>query len=679
MEFANQYFLFGLFALLIPIIIHLFNFRKYKIFYFSNTRFLQELKQQTNKQSKIRKLIILSLRMLAITALVFAFARPYIRQTDNALTGSTACIAIYIDNSFSMENTAVAGNLLDEAKQKAASIANAYRESDKYMLITNDLEAKHQQFLSRDDFKEALETVQISAAAKNISEIYAYGLRDMNRQNIESKFLYLLSDFQVSTSNFNNLQLDKGLKTHLVPLKANKINNVYIDTIWLNSPSPKFGQQASIHAIIRNVSDNEIEKLPVKLFINNSQKALASIDIAKNGFGEVQLNFMISNEKIQNGYVEILDHPIIFDDKLYFSLLATDKTHVLSIFENSENRYIKALFASDSTVVYQSVSSKNINYSTLKEQNLVIFEQNEEIPSGLVQELVQYVKQGGNLLLLPAPHAVTYNNTLNTALDVSTFGNLNSSKTAISTLNLQHSLYKNVFEKYPENIQLPAVIQYFEFNKMVSTQKEVAIRLENGDDFLASHKVEDGNVFLLAVGLGDKFSDFQKHAIFVPSLYNMMLGSKQHQIYHTIAQTNSIDLPNIYVSGDNVLEIKNKKNAFIPEIKRNIQGIQLYVHHQVKDADNYLLWNKDTALMGLSFNYSRKESDMQFLSMSQIKEVISQYNANNIKLLDIQNKPNALIEQQISSYGTSLYALFAILALMALLGEVVLLRVWWGK
>jgi beta-galactosidase GanA len=351
----------------------------------------------------------------------------------------------------------------------------------------------------------------------------------------------------------------------------------------------------------------------------------------------------------------------------------------LSIFENSENRYIKALFGSDSSVVYQSVSSKNINYSTLKEQNLVIFEQNEEIPSGLVQELVQYVKQGGNLLLLPSSNAASYNNTLNTALYVSTFGKLNASQTAVSTLNLQHALYKNVFEKYPENISLPAVFQYFESNKTITNNKEVAIRLENGDDFLVSHKVDDGNVFLLAVGLSDKFSDFQKHAIFVPSLYNMTLGNKQHQIYHTIASSNSIDLPNIYVPSDNVLEIKNKKTAFIPEIKRNIQGIQLYVHQQVRDAGNYLLWNSDTVLMGLSFNYSRKESDMQFLSVSQIKEYIAQYNSNNIKLLDIQNKPNALIEQQINSSGISLYAMFIILALLALLAEVVLLRVWMGK
>ena len=677
MYFANPYFLFGLIGLLIPIIIHLFNFRKYKIFYFSNTRFLEELKQQTNRQSKIRKLIILSLRMLAIAALVMAFARPYIRQTEAKL-GSSACIAVYVDNSFSMENSAVHGNLLYEAKEKAASIVNAYRESDKFMLITNDFEPKHQQFLSRDDFKEALNNVQISPASKDISEIYAYGLRDMNRQNSESKFLYLISDFQQTTSSLRNIQPD-NVTTYFVPLKSNKINNVYIDTLWLDSPNPKFGQQASLHAIIRNLSSNDIEKLPVRLFVNNNQKTLSSIDIAKNGFAQVQLNFTIGEQKIQNGYVEIIDHPIVFDDKLYFSLLASDKSYVLSIFDATENNYLKALFSSDSTITYQSVSSKNINYSSLKEQNLVIFEQGEEISSGLVQELSLYVKQGGNLLLLPSSNAANYNNTLNTALGVSTFGKLSANKTAVSALNLQHILYRNVFEKYPENISLPAVFQYFESNKIITEQKETAIRLENGDDFLVSHKVEEGNVFLLSVGLNEKFSDFQKHAIFVPTLYNMTLGNKQNNIYHIIGQNHSIDIPNIYVSNDNVMEIKNKKLSFIPEIKRNIQGVQLYVHNQIKDADNYLLSDKDTALMGLSFNYSRKESDMQFIDIGEIKEYISQYNSEKIKLLDIQNKSNAVIEQQINTYGVPLYFAFVILALLALLAEVVLLRIWWGK
>ena len=66
MFFVNPLFLVALFALGIPIAIHLFNFRKYKLFYFSNTQFLQELKQRTQRQSQLRKWILLSLRLLAL-------------------------------------------------------------------------------------------------------------------------------------------------------------------------------------------------------------------------------------------------------------------------------------------------------------------------------------------------------------------------------------------------------------------------------------------------------------------------------------------------------------------------------------------------------------------------------------------------------------------------------------
>ena len=679
MQFVNPYFLFGLFALAIPIIVHLFNFRKYKLFYFSNTRFLQELLQKTNKQSRLRKLIILSLRLLAIAALVFAFARPFIptKESENTNAGA-AYIVIYVDNSFSMENDAVKGNLLHEAKEKAAAIADAYRESDKYMLITNDMEAQHQQFLSRDDFKQILEEVETSSSSQTIENIHAYGLRDMNRQNTENKFFYFISDFQQSTSNLASIKADKSVNTYLVPLEANKISNIYIDTLWLNSPAPRFGQQASIHAIIRNTSGNDIEKLPVKLFINNSQKALSSIDIAAGGYAETQLNFVVSDEFIQNGYVEILDNPIIFDDKLYFSLSATAQSYILSLYDNAENRYLKALFAADSSISYQSISLKNVNYSSLKEQDLIIVEQSqEEMSSGLIQELVQYVHQGGNLLILPSSQATIYHNGLNNALGVSNFGKLNTEKTAISKLNLQHGLYKNVFEKYPENINLPTVFQHFEPSQAITGNKETAITMENGNDFLISHKVENGNVYLLAVSLNEKFSDFQQQAIFVPTLFNMSLSDNlQNNLYYTIGQTHNIILKNTNITGDNVLEIKNNNYAFIPELARNILGTQLYIHNQVKDADNYLLYDKDSVLMGLSFNYNRKESEMDFLSVEQIKEQIAQYSLENFNLLDIQHKSSEVIKQQISSSGTSLYFYFVLLALLLLLTEVVLLRIW---
>lgn len=151
MTFLNPYFLFALFAVAVPIIIHLFNFRKYKKVFFSNVRYLQELKLEIRRKSQLRNLIVLLLRILAITALVFAFAQPYIpHKQQSANPKAVNYISIYIDNSFSMQAEGSRGSLIDEAKHKAIEIASAYRSGDHFQLLTNDFEARHRQFVTRD-------------------------------------------------------------------------------------------------------------------------------------------------------------------------------------------------------------------------------------------------------------------------------------------------------------------------------------------------------------------------------------------------------------------------------------------------------------------------------------------------------------------------------------------------
>jgi Na+/H+ antiporter NhaD/arsenite permease-like protein len=78
MIFAQPLFLIALTALAIPVIIHLFNFRRYKKIYFTNVKFIAEIKQETKKQSQLKHLLILLARLLAITCLVMVFAQPYL-------------------------------------------------------------------------------------------------------------------------------------------------------------------------------------------------------------------------------------------------------------------------------------------------------------------------------------------------------------------------------------------------------------------------------------------------------------------------------------------------------------------------------------------------------------------------------------------------------------------------
>src|SRR5215510_4953280 len=100
MSFVYPGFLFALFAVAIPILVHLFNFRRFKKVYFTNVRFLREIRQDTRNRSRLKHLLILASRILAVIFLVLAFAQPYIPLKGTKISAGVKKVSVYIDNSF---------------------------------------------------------------------------------------------------------------------------------------------------------------------------------------------------------------------------------------------------------------------------------------------------------------------------------------------------------------------------------------------------------------------------------------------------------------------------------------------------------------------------------------------------------------------------------------------------
>ena len=146
MQFLYPTFLFALAALAIPIIIHLFYFRRFKKVYFTNVRFLKEVKEEKSARSKLRNLLVLAMRLLALAFLVFAFAQPFIPRDEEVKAGVKA-VSIFVDNSFSMNALSQDVPLLEKAKERAREIVKAYAVDDQFQILTNDFEGRHQRLI----------------------------------------------------------------------------------------------------------------------------------------------------------------------------------------------------------------------------------------------------------------------------------------------------------------------------------------------------------------------------------------------------------------------------------------------------------------------------------------------------------------------------------------------------
>jgi len=172
MKFINPQFLWAFGVLAIPIIIHLFNFRRFKKVMFPNLRFLQEVQIQNKNKQQLKKLLVLASRLLALSFLVLAFAGPFIPGKDEGVSAAGNVLSIYIDNSFSMNAEGSEGELLEVAKNRARNIAGAYNETDQFQLLSNDFEGKHQRLVNREAFLQWVDELGYSAKTRNLSEVY---------------------------------------------------------------------------------------------------------------------------------------------------------------------------------------------------------------------------------------------------------------------------------------------------------------------------------------------------------------------------------------------------------------------------------------------------------------------------------------------------------------------------
>jgi len=671
MKFLWPEFLFALFSLAIPVIIHLFNFRKFKKVYFTNVSFLQTIQQQTAHSQKLKNLLILATRLLAIFFLVLAFAQPYFPNSENINTLKRTMVSVYIDNSFSMEAINSQGALLDEAKRRAVEIADSYDINTKFQLLTNNFSGFQQRFLNKSEFLETINSVKIEPFTRDYQAI-------INRQNSvlkqeinSQKIAYLLSDFQVQNPKPIVLAND-SVKLYLVPIKSNAVANVSIDSVYFLSPVHQPNTKEKLVVRLKNNSDISVKNIPIKLKVNGQQKAIGNASIAARQYANDTLHFSGLTAGWQQILLSIKDYPIVFDDSLLLSYEVKKQVGILNIYNNTPNKYISTAYQTDTFFKLSNANESEISYAGLQNYHLIILSNLPTIASGLAQQLQQYVQNGGSLaVFFPLEADInSYRNFLKT-LPTDYPIIINNQSLNADKINIQNPFFANVFDELPRNLDLPKMQQYVELSNLTQTNKQVLIFGGGDKNLFSVCKIKKGKVFISAIPLEAEYSNLTNHALFLPILFKMALsGVTQQKLYETLGINATISIPNKGLISDNVLTISNKNTQIIPELRQTSAGTNLFFADQIQKPDFYKIKKLDSLLAITAFNYNRKESDMRYYDENELKEIFKSTKPTLLSTGSASIKPQ--IKQSV--LGTTLWKLCLILALIFLAIEILLIR-----
>lgn len=679
MKFVYPEFLWAFGILIIPVIIHLFNFRKYKTLYFSSLQFIKAVDQQTRSTQKLKHLLVLIARLLAFTFLVFAFAQPFIPVSNNGSKGGKPLLAIYIDNSFSMSMKGTEGELLSEAREMARKMISKSSLDTRFMLVTNNLSGIEQRLVTKIEALERLDKIELSPIVRTIDEVIewqktAISLENDTKQKIGAKQFVILSDFQKSSASFGKLKADNEAYYYPILISAQDQSNLTIDSVWFSSPIQKIGENNELNVRVHNYSSNDIVNIEVHLEVNNVKRDVF-LDIPANNYTTTTFNYTEQKSGVKKGVVSVNDKQFYADDEYYFSYTVDQNLNLLIINGEDAVNNIGIVYNLDNYYKPTEIQQNQFTLESLQNKDLVIFNGAKEIQSGLAQNLKDYVLNGGSLALFPGTEIDknTWNSFL-ADIKMPLITSEISEGVSIKSINYDDVFFKAVFEKKPTNLNLPSIAKAYGLTKTSNSYAINLIELQNGSPIYLK-STNGSNIYLFASSLNSNYGTFTSNALFSTILLRTAELSKRKTPISLIIGDDS-KFP-IYYSSKNEtpIHLKTKEIDFIPRIEHqsSLTTISIGGMEAIENlkAGTYTIFDESDK-GAVSLNYNRKESDISSLKLTEINDQLVEKGIKHIKISEIaegQSLTKVELDKPYEYWKT-----FIFLALLFFLIEVALLK-----
>ncbi len=668
MQFLSPALLWALAALAVPIVLHLFYFRRFRKVEFSNVRFLKEVKEETQNRSRLRNLLVLALRLLAFAAIILAFAQPFIAgEEDTELSDQR--VGIFIDDSFSMSAQASDVALLEKAKQRAREVIRAYGANTEFQIATNALDGASSRLLSQEDALARVDGVELSPETRTAPSVLGR-FASLRSAGVTQRSVYLISDFQRSQFGQSDLQRDSTLDIKLVPISAVVERNVSIDSVWLANPLQLAGEPTELLVALTNHGAEDAEAVRVSVRAGGTSQPFGTKAVPARSTVVDTLRLSAQRPGWVDATVTITDFPVEFDDTYRISFEVRNRLRGLAISDAPLSAYLTAAFPSQGTLQLEGQRASQVNYSSLPEFDLVVLDDIETISSGLAQALQAYVDAGGKVVIFPPANAdVGSYNRLLTGAGLSPLGGFRAAAATVGRVNTRSFVFEDVFERLPQNLRLPTTQGRYDLGARFG---ESLLTYRDGTPFVVAQRLGAGYVYLAAAPLNPQYNDLVRNGeIFVPMLYRMALsGASAMPLAYTIGRSEvaSFTLPE--EASEEALRLVGKTGEIIPEQRRLGRRILLSFGEAPRESGFYKLrMSGDTTLAHLAFNYDRQESPQEFLSASVLAESgLQVYDGNVGGSLEAALQSNAL--------GTQWWPWLVGLALLALLLESLILRFW---
>lgn len=694
MTFLNPTILWGLLAVLVPIIVHFFNLQRPKVILFSNIDFVKEVKKNVVRRLKLRQWLLLLARILAVVGLVLAFAHPVIVNEKNKMLAGNRSVAIVIDNSYSMSGGNEKGAYLQQAISLTKNIVNSYSPQDEFLLMTTGNMRLNHNFGEKDEVLDELQKLDFKQKVRTQGEILNFTDEIFARSGSKIKEMYFISDFQVSTVMADSLKMalqDTNLLIKFIPLATREQKNVYITDHKITSQIIERNKPVQMTLSLVNDGEEKVNDLGVRVLIDEKVVSIGSYSVEPRSKQEITVSFSPAASGWQSGYISLDDYPIEFDNKRYFSFYVPDKEKVLVVEGNkSPNIHIlyQDLFPQFAPTF---VGARDISTVQFSDYRAVIIAGLGDASSGLTEKVTNFLKEGGNMMVFPASNMnLTSVNALYQSLNVGRFSDLANVQggSKASVVALEHPIFEGVFLGNQKNREFdaPNLFRYYPFEISTSSIQNKILSLENQSPVFFETKVGNGTLFTWTTFPGDAWTDLHVKTVFPPMMFRatqLMCKAKGENVNQELGHFANMS---VHTAKQELIKLKGDKDAeYIPEqYQQGDATVLKFDKLDIKEGNYRVIQGEgeeQTELDRVSFNIADRESKLAFTDKDGVEDRLEKAGISSVQVLTADS--HAITSTvKIEKEGTPLWKYFVSLALLMLIAEIAILRFrdgTWGK
>ncbi|MFN3874391.1 MAG: BatA domain-containing protein [Flavobacteriales bacterium] len=636
MSFLHPAFLWALAALAIPVLIHLFQLRRFRRVDFTHVRLLAEVTRQTRARRKVQHWLVLLARCMAIAALVLAFAQPYLPGEGAAAAGDRA-VSVYIDDSHSMDGQNARGRLLDQARKAAQEIIAGHAATDRFQVLNGRFDGRQQALLSREEALLAAAKADASPYSRTISKVLARQREALAASSAPQRRAYVITDLQRGIADVEAWADDSTIATVIVPLEPDGTANLSIDSAWFASPVRRLGQLEELHARITNHGAQELVNVPLRLSIDGTQRAAIAVTAPPQASVDNVLRFRNDSPGLHWAEISIADQPVTFDDRLWLAYRTIGQLRVLLVSggDAPTDRAVAAVFAGDSLHAFEQRDYRSLDLALLDQADLLLLNALPEVPGGLVQAVEAFARSGGSVAVLPpaggdpARHASLFQ-----ALGASPPARLDTGMARVDRIDLEHPFYRDVFSSMPRNVDLPFARDRWHLRPAPGS--DALLRTQDGLPYLTRTPIGKGSAYLLAAPLAERSGNLARHALFATSLLRMAeLSRPTNAPYAVIGAEASLPADGIPLGAEQPPRLLGPRGAaLLPEVRRAPAGAALVVHGEDLAPGHYALVAGSDTLAGYALNLARAESDLRAMPAAELQQRLAERGLKTFSVLE---------------------------------------------